>query len=135
MAKDIRVVLVKLIDRVHNMRTLEFQTPEKQIKIAKETMDLYAPLAHRLGMYKIKAELEDISFKYLDPEEYERVLTLITSQKAIREEDISRMQHRIEDILSHNGIKNYEITGRLKNIFSVSKKCARKTWNSIRFMI
>ena len=126
MAKDIRVVLVKLIDRMHNMRTLEFQTPEKQIKIAKETMDLYAPLAHRLGMYKIKAELEDISFKYLDPEEYERVLTLITSQKAIREEDISRMQHRIEDILSHNGIKNYEITGRLKNIFSVIKKMRQK---------
>ena len=126
MAKDIRVVLVKLIDRVHNMRTLEYQPPEKQIKIAKETMDLYAPLAHRLGMYRIKAELEDISFRYLEPDEYRRIQTMITSQRAAREEDIGRMQNRIVEILAHNNIEDYEITGRLKNIYSVCKKMRQK---------
>ncbi|MCK9537391.1 MAG: bifunctional (p)ppGpp synthetase/guanosine-3',5'-bis(diphosphate) 3'-pyrophosphohydrolase [Bacilli bacterium] len=126
MAKDIRVVLVKIVDRVHNMRTLQYQTPDKQIKIAKETMDLYAPLAHRLGMYRMKAELEDISFKYLEPLEYNRIRKLIKSQKAVREEDIGRMQNRIEEVLKNNNIKNYEITGRLKNIYSVCKKMRQK---------
>ena len=100
MAKDIRVVLVKLLDRVHNMRTLEFQTPEKQIKIAQETMDLYAPLAHRLGMYRIKAELEDTAFQYLHPEEYKSLLKQIKQQRLVREEDINKMQALIEELLS-----------------------------------
>ena len=126
MAKDIRVVLVKIVDRVHNMRTLQYHDLDKQKKIAKETMDLYAPLAHRLGMYRIKAELEDISFQYLDPSEYNRVSKLIKSQKAVREEDISKMQHRIEEILEQNRIKNYDITGRLKNIYSICKKMRQK---------
>jgi GTP pyrophosphokinase len=126
MAKDIRVVVVKLIDRVHNMRTLEFQTPEKQKVIAQETLDLYAPLAHRMGMYRIKAELEDLSLKYLDNEQYEKVLKLVTEQKAAREEDINRMSERIEDILKINSINQYEIRGRVKNIFSVCKKMEQK---------
>lgn len=126
MAKDIRVVLVKLVDRVHNMRTLEFQTPEKQIKIANETMDLYAPLAHRLGMYRIKAELEDTSFKYLNPEQYNEIANRISEQKVIREEDIHRMQSRIEELLKVNNISKFEIRGRLKNIYSVYKKMQQK---------
>lgn len=126
MAKDIRVVVVKLIDRVHNMRTLEFQTPEKQKIIAQETLDLYAPLAHRMGMYRIKAELEDLSLKYLDSEQYEKVLKLVTEQKAAREEDINRMSERIEDILKINNVLQYEIRGRVKNIFSVCKKMEQK---------
>lgn len=126
MAKDIRVVLVKLLDRVHNMRTLEYQTPEKQVKIAQETMDLYAPLAHRLGMYRIKAELEDTAFKYIHPEEYRDLVKQIKEQKAVREEDISRMQNRIEELLRNNHLNNFEIKGRIKNIYSVYKKMSQK---------
>ena len=126
MAKDIRVVLVKLLDRVHNMRTLEFQTPEKQVKIAQETMDLYAPLAHRLGMYRIKAELEDTAFRYLHPEEYKALTEQITKQRAVREEDIGKMEHRIEELLKTNNITSYEIKGRIKNIYSVYKKMTQK---------
>jgi GTP pyrophosphokinase len=126
MAKDIRVVLVKLLDRVHNMRTLEYQTPEKQIKIAQETMDLYAPLAHRLGMYRIKAELEDIAFRYLHPEESKELIKQIKIQKEVRDEDIRKMEQRIDELLRSNNLKNYEIKGRVKNIYSVYKKMAQK---------
>ncbi|MGD9887257.1 MAG: bifunctional (p)ppGpp synthetase/guanosine-3',5'-bis(diphosphate) 3'-pyrophosphohydrolase [Bacilli bacterium] len=126
MAKDIRVIIVKLLDRVHNMRTLEFQSLEKQIKIAKETMDLYAPLAHRLGMYRIKAELEDTSLKYLEPEQYQKIFDLINMQKTIREEDIRQMQIRLEELLSQNHIEKYDIKGRIKNIYSVCKKMVSK---------
>lgn len=126
MAKDIRVVVVKLVDRVHNMRTLEFQVPEKQKIIAQETLDLYAPLAHRMGMYRIKAELEDLSLKYINPEQYEKVFKLVKQQKADREDDINRMNDRIEEILKTNHIFQYEIKGRVKNIFSVCKKMEQK---------
>ncbi|MDD4056611.1 MAG: bifunctional (p)ppGpp synthetase/guanosine-3',5'-bis(diphosphate) 3'-pyrophosphohydrolase [Bacilli bacterium] len=126
MAKDIRVILVKLLDRVHNMRTLEFQPEDKQRKIARETLDLYAPLAHRLGMYRIKAELEDTAYKYLEPVEYERINSLITEQKLVREEDIQRMKDKMTNILDDNDIKKFEIKGRIKNIFSVSKKMREK---------
>ena len=84
MAKDIRVVLVKLVDRVHNMRTLEHLPREKQLRIAQETLDLYVPLAHRIGMYRIKAELEDTAFKYLEPETYQSVTKEITEQREVR---------------------------------------------------
>jgi GTP pyrophosphokinase len=126
MAKDIRVVLVKLIDRVHNMRTLEYQPNEKQHLIAKETLDLYAPLAHRMGMYRVKAELEDISYKYLEPENYQRVFQLVNEQRLTREEDINQMKSRIEEILQENHIQQFEIRGRVKNIFSVCKKMEQK---------
>ena len=126
MAKDIRVVLVKLIDRVHNMRTLEFQLPEKQKIIAKETLDLYAPLAHRMGMYRLKAEMEDISFQYLNPEKYLELYTMINEQRRAREEDINRMKNRIEEILIASHINQYEIRGRVKNIYGVSKKMDQK---------
>ena len=126
MAKDIRVVMVKLVDRVHNMRTLQFQPAEKQKTIAKETLDLYAPLAHRLGMYRIKAELEDLSFRYLDPEKYFEIEKMVNEHRLQREEYIVKMQDRIKDILNENNISNFEIKGRIKNIFSVSKKMKDK---------
>ena len=126
MAKDIRVILVKLVDRVHNMRTLEFQPLEKQKKIARETIDLYAPLAHRLGMYRIKAELEDLSLRYLDPTLYNHISGLITDQRKAREEDINNMQDRLEHLLKTSNIKDFKIKGRIKNIYSVCEKMQKK---------
>ncbi len=126
MAKDIRVVLVKLTDRIHNMRTLEFQPIPKQKSIAKETLDLYAPLAHRLGMYRIKAELEDTAFKYLEPEKYDQITEALAKQKISREEDIHSMQVRLESILHENNISDFAIKGRIKNIFSINKKMEKK---------
>lgn len=126
MAKDIRVVLVKLIDRVHNMRTLEFQPVEKQIRISRETLDLYAPLAHRMGMYRIKAELEDISFKYLEPDKYNELYRLVNSERSAREEDIELMKQQFVELLRDNNISQYEIKGRIKNIYSVNKKMVNK---------
>ena len=122
MAKDIRVVLVKLVDRVHNMRTLQFQPVEKQKTIAKETLDLYAPLAHRLGMYRIKAELEDLSFRYLEPEIYNEIEYKVNEHKESKEEFIMQMQNKLDEVLKNNNIPNYEIKGRVKNIYSVAKK-------------
>ncbi len=126
MAKDIRVILVKLVDRVHNMRTLEFQPVEKQKKIARETIDLYAPLAHRLGMYRIKAELEDLSLRYLDPELYNHIKELITIQREARGEDINNMTEKLNNLLSTTDIKDFKIKGRIKNIYSVCDKMQRK---------
>lgn len=129
MAKDVRVILVKLVDRLHNMRTMKYQSPEKQKRIAQETLDLYAPLAHRLGMYRLKAELEDLSYKYTNPEEYLRVLNLIKRHKSAREEDISKMKKRLDEILTENNFKKFEIKGRIKNIYSVCKKMFTKNKN------
>ena len=126
MAKDIRVILVKLVDRVHNMRTLEFQPLEKQKKIARETIDLYAPFAHRLGMYRIKAELEDLSLRYLDSDLYNQINELITNQREAREEDIKNMSDRLNNLLIENGIENFKIKGRIKNIYSVCEKMRNK---------
>lgn len=126
MAKDIRVVLVKLLDRIHNMRTLEFQSPEKQVRIAQETLDLYAPLAHRLGMYRIKAELEDTAFKYIHPDKYQEITSRILQQRETREEDIDKMQQAITNLLDNSNIKNFQIKGRIKNIYSINHKMETK---------
>lgn len=126
MAKDVRVILVKLVDRLHNMRTMQFQSPDKQKRIAQETLDLYAPLAHRLGMYRLKAELEDLSYKYTNPDEYMRVFNMIKRHKAAREEDISKMVIRLDEILKENKFSKFEIKGRIKNIYSVCKKMYTK---------
>ena len=85
MSKDIRVVLIKLADRLHNMRTLRFQAPDRQKAIARETLDIYAPLAHRLGVYALKSELEDLSLKYLDPDGYNQIVHLVGMKRAERE--------------------------------------------------
>ncbi len=126
MAKDIRVVLVKLVDRLHNMRTLQYQTPEKQKVIAKETLDLYAPLAHRLGMYRLKAELEDLSLRYLSPDEYEQIKQLIEDHKMNRENDLQEMQVKLNELLVNNNFTKFEVKGRVKNIYSVAKKMITK---------
>ncbi|MCF7926043.1 MAG: bifunctional (p)ppGpp synthetase/guanosine-3',5'-bis(diphosphate) 3'-pyrophosphohydrolase [Candidatus Izimaplasma sp.] len=121
MAQDIRVVIVKLADRLHNIRTLEALRPEKQLRIAKETMAIYAPLAHRLGMYVMKAELEDTCFKYINPTKYKRIARLIADKKHNRQADLNRMQEDLQDLLKENKLKS-NIKGRIKNIYSVHKK-------------
>ena len=90
------------------MRTMKYQSPEKQKRIAQETLDLYAPLAHRLGMYRLKAELEDLSYKYTNPDEYIKVYNLIKRHKAAREEDISKMKNKIDQLLNENHFKKYD---------------------------
>ena len=126
MAKDIRVIIVKLVDRLHNMRTIEFHTPEKRKKIAQETLDLYAPLAHRLGMYRIKAELEDTSLKAINPEEYDYIANKIGEKKSERESDINSMMDSISGLLKMHKITDYELKGRIKNIYSIYKKTITK---------
>jgi relA/spoT family protein len=126
MAKDIRVILVKIADRLHNIRTIQFHSEEKQKRIAQETLDLYAPLAHRLGMYRIKAELEDLSFKALEPEKYAEIAKEISFKKTERDEDVEKMISTVKGLLEKNHINHYDIKGRVKNIYSIYKKIITK---------
>ncbi len=121
MSKDIRVVLIKIADRLHNMRTMQYQTPEKQIKKCRETMDIYAPLAHRLGMQKIKWELEDISLRYLDPVTYTDIIGYLNAHKEQDEAFMHTIQDRITERLSRMGIHN-ETYGRIKHVYSIYRK-------------
>jgi guanosine-3',5'-bis(diphosphate) 3'-pyrophosphohydrolase len=125
MAKDIRVVLVKLADRLNNIRTLHYLPEEKQVRIAKETLGIYAPLAHRLGMYQIKAELEDTSFKYIEPDVYSSIAKMIADTKTARERDVDAMKKEIKSLLVNQHIQ-CEIKGRIKNIYSVHKKMTNR---------
>ncbi len=121
MSKDIRVVLIKLADRLHNMRTLRFQSPDRQQAIAKETLDIYAPLAHRLGVYKIKQELEDLCLRYLDPEGYKDIVSKVGMRRAEREESIRMVIHQLGKKIEELGIR-YDIDGRPKHFYSIYKK-------------
>ena len=125
MASDIRVVLVKLADRLHNMRTLGFQKPEKQRLIAQETLDIYSPLAGRLGIYWLKAELEDLCFYYLDPEMYEKIKNAIAQRKDEQERFIREVKEILERELTKAGIKAY-IKGRPKHLYSIYRKVISK---------
>lgn len=121
MAKDIRIVLIKLADRLHNMRTLEFLPPENQIKIAQETLDIYAPLANRLGIDRIKTELEDLSFRYLHPEEYGNLAREVAWKKEERERYIQEVSSIISEKLSSYGLGG-KVGGRPKHFYSIYKK-------------
>ncbi len=121
MSKDIRVVLIKIADRLHNMRTMQYQTPAKQIKKCRETMDVYAPLAHRLGMQKIKWELEDIALRYLDPADYEDITSHLTARKEHDEAFMQAIKERITERLSGAGIKS-KTYGRIKHVYSIYRK-------------
>ena len=125
MAKDVRVILIKLADRLHNMRTLQYMTPEKQKKIAAETLDVYAPIAHRLGISDIKNELEDLSFQYLNKEKYYEIARLVEKRKAERDEQVQRMIKEISDLLDDHHIQ-YRIFGRSKHLYSIYKKMKTK---------
>ena len=121
MSKDIRVVLIKIADRLHNMRTMQYQSPEKQIIKCRETMDIYAPLAHRLGMQKIKWELEDISLRYLDPVNYERITGYLSAHKEQDEAFMRTIQETIRSRLLDMGIHNTTY-GRIKHVHSIYRK-------------
>lgn len=125
MGDDIRVVLIKMADRLHNMRTLSSMPPNKQYKIAGETLYVYAPLAHRLGLYAIKTELEDLSFKYNHPAEYERILGLISASEESRNELFSRFSAPIRERLDNMGL-HYEFNARVKSCFSIWNKMQTK---------
>ena len=121
MSKDIRVVLIKIADRLHNMRTMQYQTPAKQISKCRETMDIYAPLAHRLGMQKVKWELEDIALRYLDPHSYEDIIGYLNAHRDQDEAFMHTIQERITQRLSDMGIHN-ETYGRIKHVYSIYRK-------------
>ncbi|MBP7793037.1 MAG: bifunctional (p)ppGpp synthetase/guanosine-3',5'-bis(diphosphate) 3'-pyrophosphohydrolase, partial [Candidatus Goldbacteria bacterium] len=125
MANDIRVVIIKLADRLHNMRTIQYLPEEKQKIIAQETIDIYAPLAHRLGMERIKSELEDISFSILYPEQYRFVANYIREKKISREKKIQDLKNKIQNELTKNGIQA-EITGRPKHFYSIYIKMIKE---------
>ena len=121
MSKDIRVVLIKIADRLHNMRTMQYQTPDKQIKKCRETMDIYAPLAHRLGMQRMKWELEDISLRYLAPDAYENIMSYLDSHKEQDELFMQTIQDKITERLSSMGIRS-KTYGRIKHVYSIYRK-------------
>ena len=121
MSKDIRVVLIKIADRLHNMRTMQYQTPAKQIKKCRETMDIYAPLAHRLGMQKIKWELEDISLRYLNPAEYEDIMSYLVAHEEQDKAFMQTIQAKITERLESVGIKA-TVYGRIKHVYSIYRK-------------
>ena len=125
MAKDIRVILVKLSDRLHNMRTLQYMKPEKQKKISNETLSVYAPIAHRLGISQVKNELEDLSFKYLEPAKYEEIKNLVRQREEDRNDQVQMMIKEIQDMLDEYHIP-YRIFGRSKHFYSIYKKMITK---------
>ncbi len=121
MAKDIRVIIIKLADRLHNMRTLKYMKPEKQQRIARETLDIYAPIAQRLGISKIKVELDDLSLKYLQPDVYYDLVDKIAVRKSVREKYIQTIVEEVSEHIAQAGIKA-KIDGRVKHFFSIYKK-------------
>ncbi|MEG0274903.1 MAG: RelA/SpoT family protein, partial [Longicatena sp.] len=125
MAKDVRVILIKLADRLHNMRTLQYMSEEKQKKIASETLEVYAPIAHRLGISDIKNELEDLCFQYLDNEKYYEIAKLVEKRKTERDEQVKHMIFDISRLMEEHQLK-YRIFGRSKHLYSIYKKMMTK---------
>jgi len=125
-AKDARVIIIKLADRLHNMRTLDSLPEDKQRRISTETRDLYAPLAHRFGMAKMRWELEDLSFKFLEPEEYRKLARMVAARRVEREELIRQMAVPLERVLLEAGIRDVEVTGRAKHLWSINKKMEKR---------
>jgi len=125
MVDDIRVILIKLADRLHNMRTLEHLSPDRQQKVARETLDIYAPIAHRLGMGKIRGELEDLGFRYVDPIAYEQVRAAVESRRKAGEAFLARIEEVLRDGLKEAGI-SAKVESRIKRVYSIHKKLIRQ---------
>ncbi len=125
-AKDARVILIKLADRLHNMRTLDYLELEKQRRVAQETRDLYAPLAHRFGMAKVRWELEDLAFKHLEPDAYKTLAKLVAAKRGEREQLIAQMREPLEKRLTDAGIADVDVTGRPKHLWSIYKKMQQR---------
>ncbi len=125
-AKDARVIIVKLADRLHNMRTLDFLPEEKRRRIAQETRDLYAPLAHRFGMAKMRWELEDLAFKHLEPDDYKALAKKVQQKRGEREELVKALREPLERELARAGIKDVDVTGRPKHLWSIYKKMKQR---------
>src|SRR5215207_774171 len=125
MGDDVRVVLIKLADRLHNMRTLSFMPEAKRKRIAKETLDIFAPLANRLGIWQIKWELEDLGFRHLNPEKYREIAEQLQERRPERETQIEVIKKDLVKLLTHNNIQS-EISGRPKHIYSIYKKMTEK---------
>lgn len=121
MAKDIRVIMIKLADRLHNMRTLKYKTPESQQRIAKETLEIYCPIAQRLGISKLKIELDDLSLKYLEPDIYYDLVDKIAVRKSVREKYIQGIVDEVSEHIKNAGIEA-KVDGRVKHFFSIYKK-------------
>lgn len=130
MADDIRVVLIKLADRLHNMRTLGFLPPDKRRRIAQETMEIYAPLANRLGIWQLKWQLEDLAFRHINPEKYKEIAAALKSRRAARERYISRVVSILEEEMKKAGIEA-EVSGRPKHIYSIYRKMQRRGTSDI----
>lgn len=126
MVTDVRVVLIKLVDRLHNMRTMQFLKPEKRQRISQETLDIYAPIAHRLGMGKLRSELEDLSFQNLHPEEYKRLAKEVDARRPELEATLDRIRETITTQLTANEVPFLEIQGRVKRLYSLWKKLKRQ---------
>ncbi len=137
MAKEIRVVLIKLADRLHNMRTLDTQKPERRKAIAQETLDIYAPLAHRLGVYSIKSELEDLCLKHLDPEAYESIRLKSAQNQQTQQYLIEHIKASLNTALAKEGIRDFDISGRIKHTYSIYRKmkAQNKTYEQIMDLV
>ena len=128
-SQDIRVVIIKLTDRLHNMETLTYVPPEKQLRIARETLEIYVPIAHRLGMGKIRKELEDLAFPYVYPEEYERVKKLLETRAGKTNELLERERKVLQKRLADAKVLDFHTSYRVKGLFSLYHKLSRKEWD------
>jgi GTP pyrophosphokinase len=126
MARDMRVMVIKLADRLHNMRTLDGLPPDKRTRIANETLDVYAPLAARLGIWQIKWQLEDLAFKHLHPREYQQVIELVAKSRDARERELSEAIVQVKERLEWRGVRGAEVTGRPKHLYSIFNKIVKQ---------
>lgn len=128
-SQDIRVLIIKLVDRLHNMMTLEHVPEKKRLRIARETLEIYVPVAHRLGMGRIRKELEDLAFPYVHPEEHKRVLELLKKKIGKYEERLERERKALQKKLAEAGIRNFNTSYRVKGLYSLFQKLKRKDWD------